>query len=51
MANSGIRTPMPFCPICFRYLTPAQARAHSKHARVIRWPKTVTVVKKPKPKK
>lgn len=35
----GLRTPMPFCPLCFRYLTPQQARAHSKHARVIRWPK------------
>ncbi|MBB2890951.1 hypothetical protein FHU39_000935 [Flexivirga oryzae] len=35
----GLRSPMPFCPLCFRYLTPAQARAHTKHARVIRWPK------------
>ena len=35
----GLRTPMPFCPLCFRYLTPQQAKAHCKHARVIRWPK------------
>lgn len=37
--KKGIRTPMPFCPLCFRYMTPAEARHHSKHARVIRWPK------------
>ncbi|MDQ6525552.1 hypothetical protein RB608_18175 [Nocardioides sp. LHD-245] len=29
----------PFCPVCFRYMTRAQARAHSQHARLIRWPK------------
>lgn len=35
----ALRTPMPFCRICFRYLTPAQAKKHTKHARAIRWPK------------
>lgn len=35
----GIRTPMPFCIRCARYMTPAQAKAHGKHARLIRWPK------------
>lgn len=36
---SDLKKRMPFCPICFRYLTPGQARKHDKHARVIRWPK------------
>lgn len=31
--------PMPFCALCFRYMTPQQANAHTQHARVIRWPK------------
>lgn len=34
-----LKRPMPFCPACFRYLTPEQARQHDKHAGVIRWPK------------
>lgn len=38
-SRNGIRTPMPFCTLCFRYMSPAQAKAHSKHARAIRWPK------------
>lgn len=35
----GIRTPMPFCAICFKYMSPAAAKAHGKHAKAIRWPK------------
>lgn len=31
--------PMPFCRICFRYMTPAEARKHSTHAKAIRWPR------------
>jgi hypothetical protein len=34
-----LKKPMPFCRLCFRYLTPTEARAHSQHARAIRWPK------------
>lgn len=29
----------PFCVPCCRFLTPAQARAHSVHATAIVWPK------------
>lgn len=39
MTRLKLKTPMPFCRVCFRYLTPAQARMHSKHARAIKWPK------------
>ncbi len=35
----GLRTKLPFCPLCFKYLTSQQAKAHTRHARVIRWPK------------
>lgn len=34
-----LKRKLPFCPLCFRYLTYNEARTHSKHARVIRWPK------------
>lgn len=36
---TGIGTPMPFCMACGRFMTPAQASAHTKHARLIRWPR------------
>lgn len=38
-ALAGIATPMPFCRICVRYLTPHEAAKHSKHAKAIKWPK------------
>jgi hypothetical protein len=27
--------PMPFCLLCFRFMTPAEARKHGKHAAAI----------------
>lgn len=35
----ALLAPQAFCPICVRYMTVAEAKAHNKHARVIRWPK------------
>lgn len=39
MSRRGLFRPMPFCVLCFRFLTPTEARAHQKHARAIRWPR------------
>lgn len=33
------RIKMPKCRLCNWYMTPAEARAHSKHAAFIKWPK------------
>lgn len=30
---------LPFCPLCFRYMTRSEALNHQRDARVIRWPK------------
>lgn len=38
-ALKGLKTPQPFCTICFRYMTPKQAGQHKRHAKAIRWPK------------
>ncbi len=35
----ALRTPQPFCRLCVRYMTPTEAKAHTKHAKAIRWPK------------
>ena len=45
---SALKSPQPFCPLCFRYMTPQQAKAHKQHARVIKWPKPAA---KPQPRK
>jgi hypothetical protein len=34
-----VRKPLPFCRICFKYMSPAAAKAHTKHAKAISWPK------------
>lgn len=33
------KTKLPFCRICVRYLSPAEANRHDKHARAIKWPR------------
>jgi hypothetical protein len=33
------KTKQPFCRLCARYMTPAAAKKHTKHARAIKWPK------------
>jgi hypothetical protein len=34
-----ILQPMPFCRLCVRYMTPQEAKKHTRHARAIKWPK------------
>lgn len=37
--RTGVFTPMPFCGLCFRFMTPREAAQHSRHAKAIKWPK------------